>query len=112
MVAAQGGRCDQPLSLESEKVITAESPGYVYEINCPSIGDAVILAGGGRRRGDETLNHRVGVQILVRIGDHVERGQPLVKIYENSGSMLTQANTWVKISEAPVASRSLVIETI
>lgn len=112
MVAAQGGRCDEPLSLESEQVITAESSGYVQEINCPSIGDAVILAGGGRRRGDEKLNHRVGVEILVRIGDQVERGQTLVKIYENLDSMQTQARSWVKLCEEPVPSRSLVIETI
>lgn len=112
MVAAQGGRLEESLSLESETVITAKSSGYVQQIDCPSIGDAVIVAGGGRRRGDEELNHRVGVEILVRIGDQVENGQPLFNIFENADSMQTQARSWVKLSEEPVPSLPLVIETI
>lgn len=112
MVVAQGGRSSELIPLESEHVITSGSSGYVQKIDCPSIGDSVILAGGGRRRGDEKLNHRVGVEILVRIGDRVETGQPILKTYEDADSMQSQARSWIHLSEKPVSAVPLILETI
>jgi pyrimidine-nucleoside phosphorylase/thymidine phosphorylase len=112
MVSAQGGRWVGPLALESQHIVVAESSGHVRHIDCPAIGDAVIVPGGGRQRGDEMIDHRVGVEILVRIGDRVEKGQPVLNLYESGSSMQQHAATWVTISEEAVPARRLIIETI
>ena len=50
-------------------------------INTESLGIAVIELGGGRRVMSDRIDHGVGLEMLVRIGDRVELGQPLVKVH-------------------------------
>ncbi|WP_404304678.1 thymidine phosphorylase [Neorhodopirellula lusitana] len=116
MVTAQGGRLPtavsgDPLRLERAQEITAASAGWVSHIDCPAIGDAIIMAGGGRRRGGEKLNHRVGVRMLVRIGDHVEKGQPLLRIHDDNTKMASP-ETWIQISDVAVPASPLIIKTL
>jgi pyrimidine-nucleoside phosphorylase/thymidine phosphorylase len=109
MVAAQGGRLDGPLSLAGRHDVYADRDGYVQTIDCPAIGDFIIAAGGGRRRGGEHLNHRVGVRTLVRMGDLVSKGQPLFSIFADS---VPDPPAWIAISETPVAVSPMILASI
>ena len=82
MVAAQGGNLNapRPRSATQSDIISPRS-GYVSRINTESLGIAVIELGGGRRVMSDRIDHGVGLEMLVRIGDRVELGQPLVKVY-------------------------------
>ncbi len=37
--------------------------------------------GGGRKAMGNKIDHRVGLEMLVRIGDSVERGQPVARVF-------------------------------
>lgn len=55
----------------------APRSGVVSAVDAESVGIASMLLGGGRERSADAIDHRVGVEVLVRIGDRVEKGQPL-----------------------------------
>ncbi len=94
MVEAQGGdpRCIDDFSLLpqaqwSEEVL-AEQAGYVTAIDTQAVGLAAMHLGAGRRKLDTALDYSVGLQIKAKVGDYVEKGQPLCTIYYNKPDFL------------------------
>jgi pyrimidine-nucleoside phosphorylase len=81
MVAAQGGDLDQLPPLGPHTDIVAGQAGFVSKIDNEQFGRAIIDLGGGRKVMTDKLDHAVGMACLVRIGDQVERGKPLVRVY-------------------------------
>ncbi|MEZ6134429.1 MAG: thymidine phosphorylase [Pirellulaceae bacterium] len=77
LVVAQGGRYAQRLELAQSHMIEAAQSGWIASMNGQQIGRAVIALGGGRQRQGEAIDHRVGVEMQVEVGDHVERGSRL-----------------------------------
>ena len=53
-------------------------PAMCLRIDCNAIGSTVVAMGGGRRKLGDPIDPAVGVGIAVRIGDRVEKGQPLL----------------------------------
>jgi thymidine phosphorylase len=81
MVAAQGGDLDAPRHLAETWEWTAPRAGVVTGMDAEKIGVAVIELGGGRKVMTDHVNHAVGFEVRVRIGDVVERGQPLITVF-------------------------------
>ena len=46
-----------------------------------ALGLAIIALGGSHRELGDPIDHSVGIEMLVRIGERVQRGQPLVRIF-------------------------------
>lgn len=80
MVHAQGGAA---LSLEfaRETVVTAAEAGVLKQIDCNFLGNFVIELGGGRRVMGDQIDHGVGLEVLVEIGDSIGLNQPLLKVF-------------------------------
>jgi len=55
-------------------------------MNTEKIGLAVMLLGAGRKRKDDTIDHGVGLEVLRKIGDRVEKGDSLVRMYVSEKS--------------------------
>ncbi len=89
LLLRQGGNTyciDHPEVLNKAKYkIPVKTPrsGYVHEINSKNIGMAVVNMGGGRQKKDDSIDHNVGIEILKKIGDHVEADDILMFIYCN-----------------------------
>lgn len=81
MVHAQGGDPDVPLKVAPPAEITSTQSGFVSAIDGEQLGLAIIRMGGGRTRVGQLIDHSVGLEMLVRIGDPVESGQPLVRVF-------------------------------
>ena len=85
MVAAQGGAPDFTSNWRDmlrgqnmiERPVPAPSSGVVQSIDSRAVGMAVVELGGGRKRGGEEIDHAVGLSNILRIGDAVEKGDPL-----------------------------------
>lgn len=114
MVAAQGGKLDGPLPLAARTEIVSESFGFVSEIDCETLGRSVVELGGGRRKADDSIDPAVGLEVLVRIGDKVNRGQPLIRLYADSApaNLPNQLRSAIGLSPDPVNKRPLIIDTI
>lgn len=64
------------LPLAEEHPLRAEREGVVREVDAYKVGLAVLALGGGRKRKGEPIDHGVGVYLLKKPGDRVERGRP------------------------------------
>jgi pyrimidine-nucleoside phosphorylase len=81
MVAAQGGDLDAPRPIAPAQEVASPRAGYITAFNTEAIGIVIIELGGGRKKLGDTLDLTVGLEMLVRLGDRVEAGQSLVRMF-------------------------------
>ena len=84
MVEAQGGNPVATLAVAPASELTADRAGVVSAFDTEVLGLAIISLGGGRRRMGDPIDHSVGLEMLVRLGDVVRRGAPLVRIFSKN----------------------------
>ncbi|BAL97909.1 thymidine phosphorylase [Rubrivivax gelatinosus] len=86
MVAGLGGPGDvlKNARLASAPVI-AEVPaprdGVVAAIDARALGYAIVELGGGRRRGGDAIDPRVGLDEMVALGETRRAGEPLARVH-------------------------------
>lgn len=81
MVVAQGGDPNAKIQVAAASEVTAAEAGFVTSIDTNAIGLAIIGMGGGRQQMTDRIDHSVGIEMLVRVGDKVDEGQPLVRLF-------------------------------
>jgi len=87
IVKAQGGdveslddRSRLPLT-EGRAEFKAPKAGTIAAVDTEAVGIASGLLGGGRMRHEDDIDPRVGLEVLARIGDKVDAGQPLITLH-------------------------------
>ena len=83
MIAVQGGDPDANLVIAPATDVASESTGVVTSVDTNAVGLAIIAMGGGRQQMTDRIDHSVGVEMLVRVGDTVDKGQPLARVFSN-----------------------------
>jgi pyrimidine-nucleoside phosphorylase len=115
MVAAQGGDLNRPRSIAPRNEVAALRDGVVTAIDAGQLGYAIIELGGGRRRKSDAIDHSVGLEMQVRIGDEVESGQPLLNIFappELARQLHPQVLAAVTIADDRCGPPPLIVERI
>ena len=115
MVAAQGGDLDaaQPVAPASD--VVAVRTGIVQSVDAEALGYAVIELGGGRRVQTDRIDRSVGLEMLVRIGDEVKAGQPLMRVFAKQSAFDTvrrMIESAITIGQEPVTPPTLIVERI
>ncbi|MCY4649640.1 MAG: thymidine phosphorylase [bacterium] len=86
VVEAQGG---DPRVVENPSIlplaprraeVVAPAPGWVTGCHALTVGVAATRLGAGRERKEDSIDPGVGVTILAKPGDRVERGQALAEV--------------------------------
>ena len=82
MVVAHGGdpdpdRLERPVEAVE---VAAAGEGFIVSCDGEALGRVAAAVGAGRRRVEEELAHGAGVLVHARIGDRVERGQPVATL--------------------------------
>lgn len=115
MVTAQGGSLDAPRPVAPLLILHSKRTGWLSRIETEQLGWAVIAMGGGRRTLTDSINHSVGLEVLVRLGDRIERGEPLVHLFAESMAA-KRAQFYLEnafeISDEPVSPPQLIVERI
>jgi len=112
LVQAQGGDVsyvDDPSKFpRAEYVEVVESPrnGYLAQIQARSVGEAAVTLGAGRAQKSDPIDHAVGFVIHHKVGDKLEKGEPLFTIHANDESKLAEAR------EAVLAAHSFTSEKV
>jgi len=115
MVTAQGGDLDAPRPRAAESQIAATTQGIVTEIDTEQLGWAVIALGSGRKQLSDVIDHSVGLEMLVRIGDQVEPGQPVVRLFagdRGTSEATAMIEAAIRIGPQSVVQPSLVVERV
>ena len=101
MIAAQGGDAaviDDVSRLPRAKhaiAVPAARSGFVQDVNPMDIALAVLRLGGGRANAEATIDHAVGVERLVKVGERVEKGAPLCVIHANDARLGEEARAMI-----------------
>jgi thymidine phosphorylase len=122
VIAAQGGNpkvLDQfellPNATGAQE-ITTQRGGYVSAIDAELIGQASCLIGAGRNTKEDAIDPAVGVILEVKVGQKIDSGSILCRIYHTSDEHLAEASELVedafKIANQPVDERDLILEVV
>jgi len=122
VITAQGG---DPQALDKFELlpnatgmreITSPRAGYVSMINAGDIGRASTLMGAGRSRKDDSIDPAVGVILEVKVGEKIDAGSVLCRLYYTSEEHVEEANEMVegafRISSQKAEERALILEVV
>ena len=122
LVVAQGGdgaQVDDPARLPQARYvepIEATRSGYITAMDTAELGWVCVRCGGGRLVKSDRVNPAVGFLLPVKIGDYIEKGQPIGKIHADDDMTLQQAQrdipAAITVGDEPVAPRPLFYATI
>jgi pyrimidine-nucleoside phosphorylase len=122
VIAAQGGnpqvldRFDLLPNATGAQEITTSRGGYVSGIDAELIGQASSMIGAGRNAKEDSIDPAVGVILEVKVGQKIDAGSILCRIYHTSDEHLEDAAALVedafKISQQPVEERDLILEVV
>jgi pyrimidine-nucleoside phosphorylase len=63
------------------KPFLAKTAGTIKKMDAETIGRASLLLGGGRKTADDTIDFAVGLSGIKKVGEKVEKGEPLLTIH-------------------------------
>ncbi|TAG32743.1 MAG: thymidine phosphorylase [Verrucomicrobia bacterium] len=123
IVVAQDGDsrvCDTPATvLPRAPVITrvrAQSAGWIHQVNAMAIAQSALRLGAGRIRASDTVDHSVGFERLVKVGEYVSAGALLGVVHSKDETSAAEAanalENSVKIGAEAPALEPLVVERI
>jgi pyrimidine-nucleoside phosphorylase len=122
-VEAQGGdprAVADPWSVLERAGVSADVPapraGSISACGALAIGRAAVGLGAGRARKSDPVDHAVGIVLVHKVGDQVEQGEPLARVYGRSDEAVARAVGEVTaahvIGDDPVERPSLLLETL
>jgi pyrimidine-nucleoside phosphorylase len=97
LVQAQGGDVsfvDDPAKFPRAKfveVVNASRSGFISQVQARSVGEASVTLGAGRAKKSDAVDHAVGFVIHKKVGDPVQKGEPLFTIHANDEAKLAEA---------------------
>jgi thymidine phosphorylase len=94
LVHAHGGDLTHLPTAPHEEVVVAAEAGVVTRCDAMGIGRAAFVLGAGRLRAEDPVDPRVGVLVHKKVGDRVERGEPLATL-QTAGRALDRARAEV-----------------
>ncbi|MBR9838416.1 MAG: thymidine phosphorylase [Rhodobacteraceae bacterium] len=95
--------------------IPAPESGHVAAIDGEALGLAVVHMGGGRTVETDMIDPAVGLSDVVRLGQRVEKGEPLARVHaarEDQAEAAAQVVTRAVALGAPAVSGPLIRERI
>ena len=122
MIKSQGGNpniIENPGLLPGTcftKEIRSKENGYVKQMDAERIGLIAMELGAGRRQIEDEIDLGAGLEILVKTGDYVKKGQLMGYIYGNSEEKASQAVELVQgaleLTSTPVEALPLIFDRI
>ncbi len=115
MVAAQGGDLEAARPVAPESEVVTPRAGFVSAINAERLGEAVIAMRGGRQQLGDVLDLSTGFEMQVRLGDRVEAGQPLARLFappEVANAGRDKLLSAIELSDEQSEVRPLILERI
>src|SRR5262245_31782674 len=103
-------------SVDGRYMMTAARDGYVNRVDAELVGRASGALGAGRDRVVDSVDHAVGILVLVRPGDAVRRGDPIFELHYRDQVRLERAialaRLAVAIEDSPPRPRRLIVSEV
>ncbi len=95
--------------------IIAQNSGYISQINALTIGEVLCKLGAGRTGENPDIDHGVGAELLVEIGDEIIAGEAWIRFdsrEEMSSEMVVTIQNSLSLSETKPFESSRILEII
>ncbi len=93
-----------------------EEDGYFEWIDTEKVGLASMALGAGREKKEDSIDPSVGLEVFIKTGDTVKKGDLLAKIYYKNDDDLKQSLNYLKesfnISKEKIAKNELVYKVV
>jgi thymidine phosphorylase len=94
----------------------ATARGTIQKIDARAIGVAVVSLGGGRRRAEDKIDHRVGLSEVLGLGEEARPDRPLALVHATSEdaaeAAMAKLRAAITLGAAPVSAGPVVVETL
>ncbi len=94
--------------------IYSQNAGYIQEINSKEVGKLAGILGAGREKKEDNIDHAVGIVLVKKVADKIEKGETLAYIHANDETKLKEAKIKlqeiIKISEQIVTKEKTILE--
>ncbi len=103
-------------SSENMMEVYSEKSGYVSKIKAEEIGKAAMIIGAGRATKEDEVDHAVGIRVLKKVGDKVDKSEKIAEIYYNSEKNVESSKNMILdayvISESKAERSEAILEII
>lgn len=73
------------------EVVSSPGGGFVQSFDTQAVGLAAVQLGAGRLRAEDAVDPQAGIVVHKKIGDFVEKDEPLFELHTNNGKKLEPA---------------------
>ncbi len=80
---------------KSKLDVVSENVGFVQKIKAEEIGKAAMIIGAGRATKEDVIDHAVGIKILKKVGEKVEKGEKIAEIYFNDSKNVEESKNMI-----------------
>lgn len=80
---------------KSKLDVVSENVGFVQKIKAEEIGKAAMIIGAGRATKEDIIDHAVGIKILKKVGEKVEKGEKIAEIYFNDSKDVEESKNMI-----------------
>jgi pyrimidine-nucleoside phosphorylase len=122
VIEAQGGnpqvldRFELLPNATGVREISSPRAGYISAIDAEGIGKASAMIGAGRNTKEDTIDPAVGVILEVKVGQKVEGGAVLCRLYYTGEEQVEEASQQIedafRISASAPEERELILEVV
>jgi pyrimidine-nucleoside phosphorylase len=75
--------------------VFSNKEGYVSKIKAEEVGKAAMIIGAGRATKEDEVDHAVGLKILKKVGDKIEKGEKIAEIYYNDAKNVEDSKNMI-----------------
>lgn len=80
---------------KSKLDVVSGNVGFVQKIKAEEIGKAAMIIGAGRATKEDVIDHAVGIKILKKVGEKVEKGEKIAEIYYNDSKNVEESKNMI-----------------
>ena len=115
MVESHGGDLHAKRAVAKKTPLHLTQSGFVEKVHAHQLGLAIIEMGGGRKQIGDPIDHSIGIEFLVRIGDKVEPDKPIANIFCDTSATEHAAElveSSITLCSEPIDSPKLIVDAI
>jgi pyrimidine-nucleoside phosphorylase len=98
------------------RTITSQQNGYLASMDCKQVGWAVQRLGAGRAKPGAPVSAHAGIEMHVKLGDHISEGQPLITLFSEDPALVDEPEQMLRetlqISSTPATKQPLIREIV
>lgn len=96
------------------EVFPQEPNGFVEKIDTEAIGQLVVDLGGGRKSKTDPIDHTVGIETLITVGDQLQSEKPVFRVHSNTPTASQLAvsilQSAITVSKDPVRPNPVILK--